>query len=131
MDIPALLSSARVIAVVGLSDNPDRSSFGVAQYLRDAGYRIIPVNPAIAEWQGIPSVASLREIVEPVDIVDIFRRPEFVTDIVDDAISIGARAVWMQQGIRNDEAARKAEAAGLIVIQDRCIALEHSKFRQR
>lgn len=131
MDIPTLLSSAHTIAVVGLSDRPERSSYGVAQYLAEAGYRIIPVNPAIAEWRGIPAVGALSDITEPVDIVDVFRRPEFVPAIVEGAIAIGARAVWLQQGIRNDEAAKKAEGAGLFFVQDRCLALEHSKLRQR
>lgn len=131
MDIPALLSSAHTIAVVGLSDRPDRSSYGVAQYLAEAGYRVIPVNPGIAKWRGIPAVAALTDIDEPVDIVDVFRRPEFVPPIIDDAIAIGAKAVWLQQGIRNDEAAKKAEDAGIFVVQDRCLALEHSKHRQR
>jgi predicted CoA-binding protein len=129
-NISDLLETAQTIAVVGLSDNPDRSSYGVAEYLQGIGYRIIPVNPAITEWKGIPVVASLKEIDMPVDIVDIFRRPEHVPPHVDEAIEIGARAVWMQQGIRNEEAAQKAEAAGLMVVQDRCIALEHSKRRR-
>lgn len=125
-----LLETAQTIAIVGLSDSPDRSSHGVAGYLKDIGYHIIPVNPNITAWNGIPAVASLKEIEEPVDIVDIFRRPEHVPAIVDQAIEIGARAVWMQQGISHPEAARKAEAAGLTVVQDRCIALEHSKRRR-
>jgi len=127
--ISELLETAQTIAVVGLSDREDRSSHGVAGYLRQAGYQVIPVNPNITEWDGIPAFASLKDVDVPVDIVDIFRRPEHVPPHVDEAIEIGARAVWMQQGIRNEEAARKAEAAGLIVVQDLCIALEHSKRR--
>lgn len=124
-----LLRNAKTIAVVGLSDNPDRSSYGVARYLRDAGYTIIPVNPGIKEWEGIRAVGSLRDIAEPVDIVNVFRRPEYVPEVVEDAIAIHAGAVWMQQGIRHEEAAARAEAAGLTVVQDRCIALEHSKYK--
>ena len=131
MDIPTLISTAKTIAVVGLSDNPERSSYGVAAYLQDAGYRIIPVNPAISEWKGIPAVASLWGIADHVDVVDVFRRAEFVPQIVDEAIAIGAGAVWLQQGIRHEEAAARAEAAGLFVVQDRCLALEHSKLRVR
>lgn len=131
MDIAALLSTMETIAVVGLSDNPERSSYGVAAYLLDAGYRIIPVNPAISEWKGIPAVASLSEIKDHVDVVDVFRRAEFVPQIVDEAIAIGAGALWLQQGIRHEEAAARAQAAGLFVVQDRCLALEHSKLRVR
>ena len=129
MDIAQLLASSRTIAVVGLSDNPDRSSHGVATYLRKAGYRILPVNPGITEWQGIPVARSLRDITEHVDIVDVFRKPEFVPEIVNDAIAIGAGAVWLQQGIRHEQAAEAAETAGLFFVQDRCIAFEHSKLK--
>lgn len=127
--IAELLDTTRTIAVVGLSDQPDRSSYGVAEYLQRMGYQIIPVNPNIAEWKGIPAVDSLRDVDVPVDIVDLFRRSECVAPHVDEAIEIGARAIWMQQGVRNDEAAAKAEAAGLIAVQDRCLALERSKLR--
>jgi uncharacterized protein len=130
MEIPQLLKSAKTIAVVGLSDNPDRSSYGVAAYLKAAGYNIIPVNPGISAWQGIPAVDSLRDITDTVDIVNVFRQPKFVPEIVADAIAIHAGAVWMQQGIRHEEAAAAAEASGLTVVQDRCIALEHSKHKQ-
>lgn len=129
-EITELLRSARVIAVVGLSNREDRSSYGVAEYLAGAGYRIVPVNPAIVEWKGIPAVASLRDVAEPVDIVDVFRRPEHVPGVVDDAIAIGARCVWLQQGIIHDEAVGRARAAGLMAVQDRCLALEHSKRRR-
>lgn len=131
MDIPTLLATANTIAVVGLSEKPERSSYGVAEYLQNAGYRIIPVNPTISEWKGIPAVASLSEITDHVDVVDVFRRPEFVSQIADEAIAIGAGALWLQQGIRDDGAAARAEAAGLFVVQDRCLALEHSKLRKR
>ena len=123
--IDELLTNAQTIAVVGLSDDPARPSHGVAAYLRDAGYHVIPVNPNIAEWEGVPSVAALDDIEEPVDVVNIFRRPEHVPELVDAAIRIGATAVWMQLGIKHPEAARKAEDAELVVVQDKCIAVEH------
>ncbi|HEY3269372.1 MAG TPA: CoA-binding protein [Armatimonadota bacterium] len=128
--ITQLLRSARTIAVVGLSDKADRSSYGVAEYLQAAGYRIIPVNPAIVEWKGIPAVASLQEIAEPVDIVDVFRRSDQTSPVVEGAIAIRARCVWLQQGITNEIAMNRASEAGLIAIQDRCLALEHSKRRR-
>jgi predicted CoA-binding protein len=131
MDIPTLLGSAHTIAVAGLSDRPERSSYGVAQYLAEAGFHIIPVNPGISDWRGIPAVGALTDIAEHVDIVDVFRRPEFVPAIVHDAVAIGAAAVWLQLGIRNDEAAKEAESAGLFVVQDRCLAVEYSKIRRR
>ncbi|HEY3414038.1 MAG TPA: CoA-binding protein [Armatimonadota bacterium] len=131
MDISTLIKTAETIAVVGLSDNPERSSYGVAAYLQDAGFRIIPVNPGISEWKGIPAVASLTDIAGHVDIVDVFRRAEFVPQIAEEAIAIGATALWLQQSIRHEEAASRAQAAGLFVVQDRCLALEHSKLRDR
>jgi uncharacterized protein len=124
--ITDMLRKAQTIAVVGLSDREDRPSYGVAKYLRDAGYHIIPVNPNISEWEGIPALDTLRDLKEPVDIVDVFRRPEYVPAMVDDAIAAGARVVWLQQGITHDAAARKAEEAGLEVIQDQCLAVAHS-----
>jgi predicted CoA-binding protein len=123
-----LLKSAKTIAVVGLSSRRTRPSYGVAQYLQSAGYRIIPVNPAETEVLGEKACATLDEIPEPVDIVDIFRKPEFVPDIVDAAIRIGAKCVWMQEGITHEEAAKKARAAGLEVVMDRCILKEHRQM---
>jgi len=113
--------------VVGLSNRRNRPSFGVAQYMQSMGYRIIPVNPVETEVLGEKSYATLDEIPEPVDIVDIFRKPEFIPDIVDAAIRIGARCVWMQEGIIHEEAAKKARAAGLEVVMDRCILKDHLK----
>jgi predicted CoA-binding protein len=122
-----MLTNARTIAVVGLSDNPDRASYGVAAYLQRAGYRIIPVNPVLkGPVLGEQPVASLRDIKEPIDIVDIFRRSEDVPPVVEEAIAVGARAVWLQLGIVNDEAAAAAQAAGLDVVQDKCIKVEHA-----
>jgi uncharacterized protein len=123
--IATLLREAKTIAIVGLSSNPQRSSHGIAQYLQKHGYRIIPVNPAETEVLGEKSYASLKDIPEHVDIVDVFRRSEFVPEIADEAIEIGARALWLQQGVIHEEAARKARAAGLTVIMDQCIAVDH------
>jgi predicted CoA-binding protein len=124
-EIGSLLRSARTIAVVGLSDNPARVSYHVAAYLQQHGYRIIPVNPAVSVVLGEKAYANLRDVPEKVDLVDIFRRPEFVPEIVDDAIAIGAKAVWMQEGVVHNAAADKARAAGLQVVMDRCTLKEH------
>ncbi len=124
-NVTDLLKTAKTIAVVGLSSNPMRSSFGVAQYMQSRGYNIIPVNPNETEVLGVPAVSSLRDVQEPIDIVNIFRRSEFVPPIVDEAISLGARCVWMQQGVMHQEAAQKAEAAGLLVVMDECIMREY------
>jgi len=127
-EIVALLSSAKTIAVVGLSDNPDRSSFGIARFLQNKGYRIIPVNPVVESVLGEKSYASLTDIPEKVDIVDVFRRSEFVPEIAGQAIAIGAKALWMQLGIVNEEAAQKARDAGLTVVMDHCIGVEHRRL---
>jgi hypothetical protein len=123
-----ILKSAKTIAVVGLSSHRWRPSYSVSQYMQSAGYRIIPVNPAETELLGEKAYATLDEIPEPVDIVDIFRRAEFVPDIVDAAIRIGAKCVWMQEGVIHEGAAAKARAAGLDVVMDRCILKEHRKM---
>src|ERR1700727_1032590 len=123
-----LLKSAKTIAVVGLSSHRWRPSYGVSEYMQSAGYRIIPVNPTEAEVLGEKAYASLDEIPEPIDIVDVFRRPEFVPEIVDAAIRIHAKCVWMQEGVVHEEAAAKARAAGLEVVMDRCILKEHRKM---
>jgi len=127
-ELRALLKSARTIAVVGLSDKPDRPSFGVAQYLRAAGYRIFPVNPHLTEWKGEPAYSSVSAIQERVDIVDIFRRSEFVPEVIADAMGAGAHTVWMQLGVINEIAARRAHEAGLTVVMDRCMAVEHKRL---
>ncbi len=130
--ISELLKSSRTIAVVGLSSRKFRPSFGVAQYMQSAGYRIIPVNPAEKDVLGEKSYATLDEIPEKVDIVDIFRRPEFVPEVVESAIRIGAKAIWMQEGVIHAEAAETARRAGLFVVMDLCILKEHAKrFRIR
>jgi uncharacterized protein len=122
-----ILKTSRTIAVVGLSNRQHRPSYGVAQYLQSAGYRIIPVNPAETEVLGEKAYARLEDIPERVDIVDIFRRSEFVPEIVDAAIRIGARGVWMQEGVIHAEAAERARRAGLFVIMNVCILKEHIK----
>jgi uncharacterized protein len=125
--IAEILKSSKTIAVVGLSNRKFRPSYGVAEYLKAAGYRIIPVNPRETEVLGEKCYARLEDIPEKVDIVDIFRRSEFVAEIIDSAIRIGARAVWMQEGVVNPEAAEQARKAGLFVAMDLCILKEHAK----
>jgi uncharacterized protein len=125
--ITQILATSKTIAVVGLSANRMRPSYGVAEYLKSAGYRIIPVNPNQEDVLGEKSYARLEDVPGRVDIVDIFRRPEFVPEIVDSAIRIGARGVWMQEGVVHAEAAEKARSAGLFVIMDSCILKEHAK----
>ena len=128
-DLKEILTTARTIAVVGLSDRPERPSYEVAAYLKDEGYRIIPVNPLISETLGERAYASLRDIPEPVDVAQIFRRPQFVPQIVEDAIAIGARVVWMQLGVVHEEAASRARAAGLKVVMNTCMATTHHSLR--
>ncbi len=123
--IRKVLRESKTIAVVGLSPKPNRPSHQVARYLMEVGYTIIPVNPGQDIILGQTCYSNLRDIPTPVDMVDIFRRQEEVVPIVEDAIGIGARFIWMQQGIVNEEAAGKAEAAGLIVIMDRCTKIDH------
>ena len=124
-DIGRLLTNAKTIAVVGLSDSPLRPSHGVSAYMQSQGYRIIPVNPAIRGALGEKAVASLGEIKEKIDIVDVFRRSEFVPEVVDEAIRLKVPAIWMQEGVVHEAAAEKARKAGIVVIMDRCILKEH------
>jgi predicted CoA-binding protein len=126
--IERILKEFKTIAVVGLSDKPYRDSFDVASYMNDHGYKIIPVNPLIKEWRGEKAYPDLVSVPEKIDIVDIFRRSEFVADIVDQAIEIKAKAVWMQLGVIDEQAAKKAEDAGLLVVMDKCIKIEHAKL---
>ena len=125
-DIYELLANARTIAMVGASDRPDRASHGVMKFLQDRGYRVIPVNPQITgqHLHGEFVWRELSQIGEPIDIVDIFRRPIAAGEAVDEAIAVGAKAVWMQLGVINEEAAARAEAAGLKVVMDRCPKIE-------
>jgi uncharacterized protein len=125
--IDEILKSSKTIAIVGLSSNKFRPSYGVAKYLQAAGYRIIPVNPQETDALGQKSYARLEDVPEKIDAVDIFRRPEYVPDIVDSAIRLGVRAVWMQEGVINPEAAEKARQAGLLVVMDHCMLKEHGK----
>lgn len=124
----ALLAQARVIAVVGHSDNPARTSYQIAQYLRRAGYTVYPVNPIVAEIDGQPSYAALKDVPEPVDIVDVFRRSENLPEIVQEAIAAGAKAVWAQLGVYHEEAGKQAAEAGLQVVMDACIKVEHQRL---
>jgi len=125
--VQELLEKTRTIAVVGLSPNRARASYGVAQYLQSAGYRIIPVNPNVKEVLGEKAVARLEDIREPVDIVDVFRRSEKAGAVVDAAIRIGAKAVWLQEGVLDEAAAARARQAGLFVMMDSCILKEHAR----
>jgi predicted CoA-binding protein len=125
-----ILSRSRTIAVVGLSNKRFRPSYGVAEYLKRAGYRIIPVNPYESEILGETCYPDLESVPDPVDIVDVFRRSEFVPGIVESAIRMGAKAVWMQEGVYHEEAAQRAEAAGLAVAMDRCILKDHRRLQR-
>lgn len=128
--IAELLKTAKTIAVVGLSNNPMRPSHGVSAYMQSQGYRIIPVNPLIESCLGEKSYTSLADVPENIDIVDIFRRSEFVEPIVDEAIRLKIPAIWMQEGVIDERAAEKARAAGAFVVMDRCILVEHrGRFR--
>lgn len=126
--IPDLLRASRVIAVVGLSSKRFRPSYGVAEYMQREGYRIIPVNPNESEVLGEKAYARLEDIPEHIDIVDIFRRSEFVQPLVESAIQLGAAGVWMQEGVVDQAAAGQAKAAGLTVVMDRCILKEHRRY---
>jgi uncharacterized protein len=122
-----LLKTSRTIAVVGLSSRRHRPSYGVAEYLQSVGYRVIGVNPREREILGEKCYARLEDLPEPVDIVDVFRRSEFVPDIVESAIRIRARGIWMQEGVMHPEAAERARRAGLVVVMNACILKEHIK----
>jgi uncharacterized protein len=126
--ISEILLSARTIAVVGLSGKKYRPSYGVAEYLKRAGFRIIPVNPEETEVLGEKCYPDLDSVPGPIDVVDIFRRSEFVPEIVEAAIRKGAQAVWMQEGVIHEEAAHRAEQAGLAVVMDRCILKDHRRL---
>jgi predicted CoA-binding protein len=128
--ISEILRVGRTIAVVGLSAKRYRPSYGVAEYLQRAGYRVIPVNPHETEILGERCYPDVESVPEPIDIVDIFRRSEFVPEIVEAAIRKGAKVVWMQEGVIHEEAARRAREAGLEVVMDRCILKDHRRLRQ-
>jgi uncharacterized protein len=123
--ITELLKRSKTIAVVGLSDSPLRASHGVSAYMQSQGYRIVPVNPTVDNVLGEDSYSSLLDVKEKIDIVNIFRRSEFVPDVVDQAIQLKVPAIWMQEGVIHEAAAEKARQAGILVIMDRCILKEH------
>jgi predicted CoA-binding protein len=127
--ITELLRTAKTIAVVGLSDSPNRTSYGVSQYMQSRGYRIIPVNPMVTESLGEKAYPTLSEVPEKIEIVNVFRRSEFVPEVVEEAIRIGATAIWMQEGVIHEAAAEKARTAGMFVVMDRCILKEHMARR--
>ncbi len=125
MTAKEILEAYRTVAVIGLSSQETRPSYGVSRYMQASGYRIIPVNPNEREVLGEKAYSHLREIPETVEIVNVFRRSEFVGEIVDSAIEIGARSIWMQEGVRDEAAAQRAREAGLSVVVNRCILKEH------
>lgn len=125
-----ILFNSKVIAVVGHSDKPERTSYQIAQQLRRWGYRVYAVNPTVDEIDGEKSYASLQDVPEPIDIVNVFRRPEHLPGIVDEAIEVGAKVVWGQLGVEHDGARRTAEEAGLQVVMNRCIKIEYNLIRR-
>jgi predicted CoA-binding protein len=134
-DIRALLERARTIAVVGLSDDRGRPSYGVTRAMRGFGYRIVPVNPALERWEGLPAYADLDAAVqgstEPIDIVNVFRRPAQVGKVVDQCLRLALPALWLQVGVVNEEAAARAAAAGMTVVMDRCIMVDRRAMSDR
>jgi uncharacterized protein len=127
--LASLLTAARTIAIVGASSNPDKASHGIMQKLQHVGYKVIPVNPRETEILGERSYPSLLDVPEPIDIVDVFRRAEDTPAIADEAVTIGAKALWLQTGIVSEEAAARAEAGGLVVVMDACIGATHAMLR--
>jgi hypothetical protein len=126
-----ILTKYKRIAVVGLSSNPARPSYNVTEYMQSVGYQIVPVNPNETDVLGEPSYARLEDVPQKIEIVNIFRRPEEIPPVVDAAIQVGAKVVWMQLGITNQAAAEKARAAGITVVMDACLLIEHKKRRQQ
>lgn len=127
-DLYTLLTQSRTIAVVGHSDKPNRDSYRIGQYLRQAGYRVYPVNPTLTTIDGQPCYPTLAAVPEPIDIVDVFRRSVFLPEIVGAAIAVKAKAVWTQLGVVNFDAQAQARAAGLVVVSNRCILVEHQRL---
>jgi uncharacterized protein len=127
-EMKEILLSARTVASVGLSSNQEKESYWIVSYLKEQGYRIFPVNPAATEILGEKAYPDLLSIPEKVDVVQVFRKPEDVPPVVDEAIKIGAKVVWMQEGVRHEEAAQKARAAGLQVIMDACMRATHRRL---
>lgn len=130
-EVRALLERTRRVAVVGLSDNPERPSYDVAEYLMRVGYEVVPINPKLTEWQGrkaFPNLAAAVSSGLTFDLVDVFRRPEDVEEVVGDAVAAKAPAIWFQLGVVNEAAARRAKAAGMLVVMDRCTKIEHRRL---
>lgn len=127
-EIKKILETYKIIAVVGISEKPGRPSGHVAEYLREQGYQIIPVNPQLESWQGIKAYPDLKSIPGKIEIVDIFRKSADIPPIVEEAVAVGAKVVWMQSGIVNEDAAVYARNAGLQVVMDRCMLIEHQKY---
>ncbi|GAB7388835.1 CoA-binding protein [Bacillaceae bacterium] len=125
-ELKKILTEAKTIAVVGLSEKPERDSYQVAKYLQEKGYKIIPVNPTVDSVLGEKAVSSLKDIQEAVDVVDVFRRPEHVMPVAEEAVAIGAKVLWLQLGVVNGEAAEYAAKHGLKVVMDRCIKVDHA-----
>jgi len=128
-DIKSLLTNAQTIAIVGASSNPEKSSYGIMRKLQHVGYRVIPVNPRETEVLGEKAYASLSDIPEKIDIVDVFRRAEETPPIADEAVKIGSKALWLQSGIASEDAAARATAGGLTVVMDACLGTEHAILR--
>lgn len=126
-EIGELLKRTKTIAVVGLSDSPLRPSYGVSAYMQSQGYKIIPVNPSIKGSLGEKAVASLADVAEKIDMVDVFRRSEYVPDLVDEAIRLKVPAIWLQEDVIHEEAAEKARKAGIFVVMDKCVLKEHRR----
>ena len=131
LTIEEILKCFHTVAVVGLSSNKERPSYGVAQYLKKQGYKIVPVNPSEKKILGLSCYPSLLSLKQPVEIVDIFRRPDQVMEVVEEAIKIGAKVVWMQEGVMNEQAAKRARDAGLEVIMDMCMMKEHRRLMEK
>ena len=131
LTIGEILKRFHTVAIVGLSSNKDRPSYGVAQYLKKNGYKIVPINPNEKDILGLDCYPSLSSLTEPVEIVDIFRRPDQVMEVVEEAIRIGAKVVWMQEGVMNEQAAKRARDAGLEVIMDMCMMKEHRRMMKK
>jgi len=127
-ELRQILTTAKTVACVGVSSNPEKPSYGIFQYLAEAGYRMIPVNPTAPEILGRPSYPSVRMIPEKIDVVQVFRKPEDVPPVVEQAIQAGAKVVWMQEGVVNEAAAAQAEKAGLKVVMDRCMMKTHQRL---
>ena len=128
--ITQLLQTAKTIAVVGLTDTPVRPSYGVSSYMQSQGYRIVPVNPNISESLGEKAYGTLLDVPETIDVVNIFRRPDAVPEIVDQAIQLKVPAIWMQEGVVHEAAAEKAREAGILVVMNKCILKEHMRYHR-